>query len=271
MRRAVNIVVFLVIIAALIGLMVVAVQRARDAAAATQCLNNLKQFGVALHAYHDVWKRLPTGTVPGTTLPPEKRLSWIPAVFPYLESNPGLRLNLKGAWDDPMNFPPWMRAGEMGGIVSEERPIGDVPLFLCAGNLERSGPSAVAPFHYPGVAGLGDNAAELPLGDAKAGFFDYDRVVRMSDLAHGAETTMALAEAIDGGPWTAGGKATVRGFPDRPPYFAADGPFSSNHRGGINVLLADGSVRVFTVDTSAHVVEAMAVLAGDRDPARFAE
>jgi len=140
--------------------------------------------------------------------------------------------------------------------------VGEVRSLLCPANPSRNGPGLPCPTHYLGIAGVGEDAAELPLADPRAGFFGYDRRLTQKDLKDGASTTLMLAEAVDGGPWTAGGKATVRGFAaGSRPYLGQGGQFASLHR-ATNVAFADGSVRPLTAAVSPKVLEALATAAG---------
>ena len=199
--------------------------------------------------------------MPNPGLPPEERLSWCTALLPYLEEeNLFKQVDTTQGWRADVNRPAVRQV---------------VKVFLCPSNDNRPTGAEPALTHYVGVAGVGRDAAALPAGDPKAGFFGYDRATALRDLKDGASHTLMVIEtSADNGPWAAGGRATVRGVdPDDRPYLGKGRPFGAVHyeprfvgqaQAPANAVFADGSVRCLPESISAQTFEALAtVSSGD--------
>src|SRR5215831_19415213 len=92
----IELLVVIAIIAVLIGLLLSAVQKVREAANRAQCLNNLKQIALAAHNYHDAAGRFPPGVhlpVPVSDRPTGGTNLWV-ELLPYFEQD-----NLQRKWD----------------------------------------------------------------------------------------------------------------------------------------------------------------------------
>ncbi len=235
-----------------------------------QCANNLKQIALALNDYAtressrpdtlDRTPALPAGTVPHADLPPERRLSWVVEVLPFVEQDSLFRqIDRHASWDDVAN------------AAAVRTPLKG---FLCPG----AAFDADYQTSYLGVAGLGADAPSLPAGDRRAGVFGYDRRTALADVRDGTSNTLLLLESARAiGPWAQGGPATVRGLdPSDQPYLGPGRPFGGMHfsentlfsRGqsiGCNAAMVDGSVHFLRETIAPRVLEGLATMACGED------
>ena len=264
--------VVIAIIGILIALLLPAVQAAREAARRLQCANNLKQLGLALHNYHAAHRTLPPG---GLT---SNGLSYIVILLPYMEQKPlydRFDFNEGEWWIRPEGS-----SSTSNGKI--EHSLNGLKMILCpSSNQDRSNlrpsddrfpervpPNAggVDPFttHYYGIMGpLGTNpmtdrdyASEGPT-QATQGVLYKDSRVRLEDVTDGTSNTFALGEISWNDykayrSWIRG--STLNGTAQgscknvRDPinagltYSFNDGAFGSQHPGGAQFALCDGSV-----------------------------
>jgi prepilin-type processing-associated H-X9-DG protein/prepilin-type N-terminal cleavage/methylation domain-containing protein len=270
------------IISILLGLLIPAVQRVRESAARTQCMNNVKQIVLGLHNYHDSHSRLPPGVTSNQPAEPFPRMTWLTRLLPHIEE--------LALWQDTLlaysyDRSPFTNPPHLGFSTP-------IRLFACpadsrtleAQNTHQGYRAALT--SYLGVLGTAY--------DQTNGVLFLNSTTRLADITDGTSNTIAVGERPPSadfwyGWWYAGYGQAASGSGDMllgarerkfggpyvdlcppGPYHFQPGSFDeqcdlfhfwSPHSGGANFGFADGSVRFLSYEADA-VLPSLATRAG---------
>ncbi len=197
----IELLVVIAIIAVLIALLLPAVQQARESARRTQCKNNLKQFGLALHNYHDVYNMFPprhhgphwSGNLPSTPNDLCPRLSAFVSILPNLDQ----AAIYQKIWQSPTYV--WDANYALWKI--------QLPVLVCP---SESTPPPIPP---PGLNGFSQTNYAFNSGDSREvasgapyqvfphagrvttrGIFGYQTRIGLAHITDGSSNTIMMAE-----------------------------------------------------------------------------
>ncbi len=254
----IELLVVIAIIGVLIGLLLPAVQKVREAAARIQCRNNLRQIGLAIHGYHDRVARFPPGYVStvaknGSDVGPG--WGWAAFLLADLEQN-NLQRQIQFAVD-------------IGHASNAEARVQSLSVFRCKSDnvaatfTTAANPVTIAHGNYVGVFGTNELEDDPGLGN---GVFYRNSKIRIADMTDGTSATFIVGERSSNialATWTGavtnaevplqsdssiteGAPLLVLGRGDHEPNSpsAHIDDFYSRHSQGVNCLFADGSVRI---------------------------
>ncbi len=221
----------LLVVFAIIGTLFVVLlparRSARGPAHIAQCRNNLKQIGLALHNYHDVYGCFPP---PYTVDASGRKLhSWRTLILPFLEHSPLYgTIDLSKPWDDPVNEP-------------ARRTV-------------------VSVYHCPSLSGDGDRTTYMAVVSSD-GVFRWGETTSRDQIRDDAARTLLVLEANGGRsvPWMEPAdldEQTVHALAH-----ASDPP----HRHRINLLMGDGSLCSNDVRELSEQIRALVSIAGGDD------
>jgi prepilin-type N-terminal cleavage/methylation domain-containing protein/prepilin-type processing-associated H-X9-DG protein len=200
----IELLVVIAIIAVLIALLLPAVQQAREAARRTQCKNNMKQMGLALHNYHDTFRIFPTSQFGSgcSSNMDWKNTSFLVSILPYIDQSPlfnSYNTNYcsrggAAAGNGNFNYAACAPATQLNTNVCNVT----IPAFLCPSDSSPKNPSGGSPgLNYVGNGGA--SIAWTGTLTAQNGVINPTRTVTISDIIDGTSNTFLMGEVKIGG------------------------------------------------------------------------
>jgi prepilin-type N-terminal cleavage/methylation domain-containing protein len=228
----IELILVLVMLAVVAALLLPAFSRGREAADRTQCRNNLKQIGLALHNYHDEYGELPPAyTVDADGNPLH---SWRTLLLPYLDKKDLYgRLDLTKPWNAPEN----------ASVFESERLFP----FQC--------PSVkISEFETTYLAIVSDDSCLRP-----------KKSLAFLDIADGTSNTMCIVEVRpdQAVPWM-----EPRDL-DEAALLTVDQKTTESHTGGRHILMVDGAARFLSQSAPLETVKALATAIGGEEVGEY--
>lgn len=278
----IEILLVIAIMAILLGLLLPAVQKVRQAAGRLACQNNLKQIGLAAHHYHDVYNCFPSGSTSDLGSDPYPCVSWLTRLLPYLEQEQ-LWSRVESAYSKdrrPFMVPPHSARGTVVKMficpiddriqVAGKHYIADVAFtsYLgVQGEKYSSSTGTLYPDSKVGIAMITDGTSQTLLAGERPPSSDLNfgwwyTGVGQNDRGSIDVVLGVREQRVTGNPFT---KQCEQG-----PYFFTNGSletqcdvfhFWSLHSGGSNFIVGDGSVR-FLAYSANPIMLALATRAG---------
>ena len=285
----IELLVVIAIIAVLIGLLLPAVQKVREAAARTQCANNLKQLGLAAHNYHDAHNKFPPGAVgPLSPAFPQylhlKHHGLGTYLLPYLEQ-PALARDYRWdiSWFDPPNqtvVNARLKVWQCPSARADRVQDGSLPTVAPPPEVPFNGTAACSDYAGMGVVDAGLVRADVidPPGGPRderghyEGVFALNAARGVADISDGTSHTILMAECagrpqlwqarrevanvwLTGGPWASRNLLWGRGAtPDGTTFFGTCAVNCTNDR-EVYSFHPGGANAVFA-DGSVHFLKA---------------